>query len=360
MKKMIIITIFLTVCNIAFSQKPGSDTSKLEYRKIYAYCLDGHITAALQLLNSYSDTGISAADAKFKTAFESRFKGTEDKTDFLENREPALLPLLKIYQSYWRRSLLDDSASYDSILIEEVSGYLKQNYQPAVNLVANTDSIDVYLTRFIKAQNFHSTGFGKTGKYYDLLIWKTERDTTYSFTLSNEHTVSRVILMNDFITLGWEAYATLDKYYPGGWSTKEALYCVQKAYDMSSEKFLISYLAHESRHFADFKLFPKLISADLEYRAKLTELSMAKKTVYDIIAFFSRNANQQSENGHSVANFYVIRDLSRALFKVDFEKDKTKWEKLSKKMINNTAYALLKKNTEALQKNAEDVESYIK
>ena len=43
---------------------------------------------------------------------------------------------------------------------------------------------------------------------------------------------------------------------------------------------MISYLAHESRHFEDYQLFPKLKSADLEYRAKLTELSMANETLY--------------------------------------------------------------------------------
>lgn len=360
MKKIVFITIFFTACNTGFSQKQTADTLAFEYKKIYAYCLDGHVTVALELLNSYSTTALSANDANFKTAFENRFKGPEDKSDFLENREPGITALLKIYQGYWRQALLDNSRSYDSMLIEQVAGYLKQHHPPAANLVAHADSIDTYLAGFIKAQHLYTTGFGKTGKFYDLLVWKTQRDTTYSFSLSNERTVSRVILMNDFITLGWEEYATLNKYYPGGWATKEALYCVQKAYDMNSENFLISYLAHESRHFADFKRFPKLTSADLEYRAKLTELSMAKKTLYDIIAFFSRNANQQSENGHAVANYCVVRDMSKALFKVDFEKDKTSWQKLSIKKINRTAFALLKKNTRALQKNAAAIESYIK
>lgn len=92
--------------------------------------------------------------------------------------------------------------------------------------------------------------------------------------------------MDEFVTLGWTEFATMDKYHPGGWATDDALNCVKKAYDVSSETFLISYLAHEGRHCSDYKHFPKLRnSADLEYRAKLTELSMADSTLLQLIVF---------------------------------------------------------------------------
>ena len=85
--------------------------------------------------------------------------------------------------------------------------------------------------------------------------------------------------MEDFATLGWMEYATLGAHHPGGWTEEEGIYCVKKAYDVNSENFKISYLTHEARHFADKKLWPDLKSADLEYRAKLTELNLAQDTL---------------------------------------------------------------------------------
>ena len=167
-------------------------------------------------------------------------------------------------------------------------------------------------------------------------------------------------MMDNFITLGWEEYATIGRYYPGGWATVKALYCVKKAYDLKSEKFLISYLAHESRHFTDYKLFPKLTSTDLEYRAKLTELSLAQKTLYDLLKFFINNANYDSDNGHSVANYCAIRDLSKALFKVEFEKDINKWKNISTNKINKTAYKILLANTKAMLLIGPYIQKYIK
>ena len=98
----------------------------------------------------------------------------------------------------------------------------------------------------------------------------------------------------------------------------------------------------------------------MEYRAKLTELSMAQKTLYQIIAFFINNANYESDNAHSIANYCVIRDISKLIFKIEFEKDITKWEKIDKKKINETALKILSANTETLGKQGKEVEKYIK
>ena len=53
----------------------------------------------------------------------------------------------------------------------------------------------------------------------------------------------------------------------------DTLYCVEWAYAPDTENFEVSYLKHEAQHLADFQRFPGLPSAELEYRAKLTELA---------------------------------------------------------------------------------------
>jgi hypothetical protein len=346
----------------SFAQITQNDIVKIDYNKIFAYCLDGNITSALTILEHYDSQKLSSKDLKFKTEFENRFKYAEDKSDFLADRKSPINELLKIYRDYWRSSLLDNSKSYDSLLMRDLSAFLSSMYKLHTDnkAILQEDTIDVYLKKYISSFKFHTTGFGKTGKYSDLLVWKSEKDTVYRFSIFDEQVNTPVIFMDDFITIGWEEYASLGLFYPGGWTTKEALYCVRKAYDLKSEDFLIDYLCHEGRHFMDYKLFPKLTSADLEYRAKLTELSLLKETLFEIINNFIDNANYESDNGHSVADYCVIRDLSKVLFKVEFEKDISKWKKLSIEKINKSAYDLLKANTKALKKQGARVEKYIK
>lgn len=358
--KIILFFLILSVYINNYAQKNQPDSIKMDYEKIYSYCLDGNVSPALTILRSYDSEKLSEKDLKFKTDFENRFRYEEDKSGFTENKISPITELFKIYINYWRLSLIDNSKNYDTLLIQNAAKFLNTNFQSENITTFNEDSIDIYTKKYINSLGLHTTGFGKTGKYYDLLVWKTEEDTTYTFKTNDEKINVNVVFMDNFITLGWEEYATLGRHYPGGWATKEKLFCVKSAYDLKSENFMISYLAHESRHFADYKLFPKLMSADLEYRAKLTELSLAQKTLYSTIEFFIKNSNYESDNGHSVANYCIIRDLSRALFKTEFEKDINRWKEISDKEINKTASELLKENTRALNKIGAEVEKYIK
>lgn len=363
------IKLLLTLCLLfpamranCFAHIAGSDSVKIDYEKIFSYCLDGNITPALKILKLYNPGKLSAKDLKLKTEFEKRFNGNTDKSDYLEIRKSQITDLLRIYRDYWRMSFLDNSRSYDSLLVKNLSVYLSSVYPSHIDrtIISPDDTIDVYLKKYISSFGYHTTGFGKTGKYLDLLVWKSQKDTTYTFSIYKEKINTSVVFMDDFITVGWEEYATLGHAYPGGWATTTALFCVRKAYDLNSEDFLIRYLCHEGRHFTDYKLFPKQSSADLEYRAKLTELSLLKEALYATLDDFLNNANYESDNGHSVADYCVIRDLSKVLFKVDYEKDLDKWKQVSAGKINKSAYELLGVNTKALRKEGAGVEKYIK
>jgi hypothetical protein len=360
MKTILLTSLLLLASHCANAQSSTGDSAAIDYQQIFAKCLDGDVKTALTLLEFEENKNLSTKDLQVKAQFEERFKGAKDESDYLETRKSSITPLLTLYRDYWRASLLEHSNKYDSSFGKQVAAFLIEQNPAAHQSITNEDSIDVYLKKYIESFGLHTTGFGKTGQYIDLLVWKTQKDTTYSFTLNDELTSARVVFMDSFITLGWEEYATLGRAFPGGWTTLEALYCVKNAYNLSSEEFLVSYLAHESRHFADYKLFPKLQSADLEYRAKLTELSMAKETLFKTIESFIQNANYDSENGHSIAAFCVIRDLSKSLFQVDFEPDIAKWQALSINKINASASELLLANTNALRQQGSAVEYFIK
>ena len=59
----------------------------------------------------------------------------------------------------------------------------------------------------------------------------------------------------------------------GGWAKEDGLYCLCRHYDLDSERYKLSFLKHEARHFADYELYPELQPSDMEYRSKLTELA---------------------------------------------------------------------------------------
>jgi hypothetical protein len=345
------------------SQTNENDSIKLDYTKIYAFALDGDPKSALPLLEVNSSKKIASKDLKFKTDFENRFKFAADKSDFLETRKSKINQLLEIYRDYWRLSFLDKEKKNDTLIMKNVSSFLKTNYPPAKNVTLNEDSINVYQKKYIADLGYHTTGFGKTGGLYDLLVWKTEKDTVYKLNYDGKETAIKIYFMDNFITLGWSEYATLGRYYPTGWATREALFCVKKAYDLKSETFRVSYIGHEGRHFADYQLFPKLKgigSADLEYRAKLTELSLySEDGLYKRIQFFINNGNYDSQNGHSIAAYCVIRDLSKSLFNNNFEKNLDKWKSISAKKINEAATQILKENTKSLEK-IPNVEKFVK
>jgi hypothetical protein len=346
----------------SFAQEAQTDKVRIDYQKIFAYCLDANITPALAVAELYDSQKLSPGDLKFKTAFENRFKYAEDKTDFLEVRKSPIDELLKIYRDYWRLSLLDNSKSYDSLLGKNLSVFLASVYKLSLTDkgILPEDTIGAYLNRYISSFKFHTTGLGKTGKLADLLVWKSEKDTVYKFSLFDEQVTTPVIFMDDFITIGWEEYASLGRFFPGGWTAKEALYCVRKAYDLKSEDFLIDYLCHEGRHFMDNKLFPNLSGADLEYRAKLTELSLLKGNLFVILDDFLSNANSESDNAHPFADYCVMRDLSKVLFNVELEKDISKWKTIPVEKINKSAYDILQANTKALKQQGAGVEKFIK
>ncbi len=348
----------------SIAQVQDNDTVKLDIRKILSFALDADIASALNVLEADSTKLLSEQNKKLKTEFENRFKFGEDKSTYLNDREKyGISELLKIYANYWRVSLLNNKNNYDTLLGTSLFLFFRNKYSLTDFYVADSlqsDTLDYFLKIYINESGLMTTGFGKTGKLLDLLAWKNQKDSVFKFNLLDEELKVKVVLMTDFATLGWEEYATLGTYYPGGWATDDALYCVKDAYDLNSETFLVSYLAHESRHFSDYKLFDKKLSgAELEYRAKLTELSLAKKSVQYLISFFLSNANYESDNSHNIADYCVIRDLSKILFKTDLEKDTKKWESIDAEKINEASKSVLKENTEFLKKNGKDFKHFI-
>lgn len=335
-------------------QNASNDSIKLDYNKILSYCVQTNVKPVLSLLD-VDTTKLSEKDKYFKLRFENRFKYNEDRGSLNGQQKTSVDSLINIYKSYWRASLLNPEQEYDSLLVENLNSLFK--YQSKTK--ADTLGLDSRIRNYVTSKGYYTLGNGKVGRLQDLLIWKTEKDTIYTFSIYTEKISAKVIFLEDFVSLGWSRYVTFDKSI-GGWAKDDGLYCVKESYDIESDGFKIHYLAHEGRHFEDYKIFPNLSGYDLEYRAKLTEISLAQETLYPLIKQFITSANYDSDNQHPVANYVVIKNLSKKIFNSEFEKDISKWEAIDVEVLNKAAYELLNENTAELHNEGDEVEFYIK
>lgn len=359
--KIFLAVLILAVNFNAYSQMNSKGNP--QFNNIYNYALQGDVTKALQFIETIPDSTLSPEQITSKQKFIARFKNNNDTYSY-NTSDTAILNLIELYRPYWKSVLLrkvnEDTAEKN--LKEKVSEYIYKKYFEARNI--SKSQIDTeysdYVQKFLSAHGCKAAT-GKTANLYDLLLWGKESPTDYNVTLPEGNVNVRVVFMDDVVTMGWEDYATLGKYYPGGWATDKELFCVRNAYDTTTENFRVSYLQHEGQHFSDYKIFPKLTGPDLEYRAKLVELIYANQTLYNTINFFIKNSNYDRNNPHAYACFCLIRDMSKKLFDGKTEEDIGKWKSIPIEKINDTAKELLIENTKLLkQQGADTVSEFIK
>jgi hypothetical protein len=109
-------------------------------------------------------------------------------------------------------------------------------------------------------------------------------------------------------------------------------------------------LKHEARHFADYKLYPKLQSSTLEYRAKLTELVYANISKLTILDRFTNDGIKSAKSGHSLANWHVINNLVNHFEIKVAQFDQIDWSEYSNSQIQAAATQLLLESDSAINK----------
>ena len=255
----------------------------------------------------------------------------------------------------------DNVEKYENRLKRSIANFLKKNNYPSQHEYMNgtltqkdlEDNFSQHLKNFLSEKDYYSAT-GKTAGFFDLFVWSTEVPTEHKVDLPETEVTTTIIFLEDVVTMGWEKFASFGKFYPGGWATKEELYAVGKAYDTTTENFEVIYLKHESQHFADYKKYPLLSGADLEYRAKLTELIYAEETLYRLIRSFIRNSSPEGRNSHAFGGYALIRDLSKKIFREDFVEEIEQWEAIPSERIKKESRNLLKAHSDALEKAGAD------
>ena len=297
-----------------------------------------------------SKTITNAEEEDYYKRFRARFIERTDGLDLDAIEDDLLRSSAALYQEYWRDALVNPAeiARYETALSNNLVSILRKDGWAN----ANADNVFDQLKAAIEAKGFFLL-LGRTAPLLEFMAWRETETIAYDVQLTDGSQSVTVNFLNGFISRGWISFATMGKDATGGWAKRDGLFAAG-TYDRKSEKFLISYLKHEGRHFADYQIFPKLVSADLEYRAKLTELAFADDELRHLLRSFTALAKKDSMAPHPLANWYVISSMSAALLDKTWPDESQDWDSFSNDTIRKTARNLLEANTLTLKAKGAD------
>ena len=288
-----------------------------------------------------------AKDEDYYRQFRARFLERSDGLELDGLKDPLVEAAAALFQDYWRDALLQPSAISDfetrlttgTMLLLRKHDLDHQDLGPGNALDRLKSAIE---------DRGYFTLFGRTRPLLEFMAWREMEVVHYQVELTDRTVPVTVHFLTDFISRGWLHFATFGDSGTGGWANDDGLFAVE-GYDRQSEKFRVSSLKHEARHFADYPVFPKLRGTDLEYRAKLTELAFADGELPHLLKKFTAQAERDSSAPHPRANWQVVNDLSAALLDGAWPDDPDVWRKLSAETIRLTAATLLDAHTQALK-----------
>lgn len=345
-KIFILLIIIIIVC---ITCKPRDTAEKFSFNKLYSFAIQEDVKKIIETLKLVPEDSLNPDQKEIKKKYFSRFVSKTEKSDY-KTQDSLIINILTIFHNYWTDVLMKDKSIRESEKIyKPLLMSIIKKYSVANGKITDSDDLNLNLANILIKNGYYSR-VDRTGNIMDLIIWTRQSKETYSVNIADTILNVPIIFIDSPITFGWEGYATFDYYYPGGWTSADTLYCITKDYDITSEKFRVSYLTHEAQHLTDSKIYSGYSGWLAEYRAKLAELSEAEKTVYTLIDFFITDSKNDSHLTHPYGEYRVISDLSREIFKENFVTDSKRWETISFKDINNASKKLLKQNSLNLTK----------
>lgn len=307
-----------------------------------AHALRGEVRQALAVLAELDPTQLSPQDREWVQAFRRRFTpGEEDAAD-PELQDAFVRGVVACFRDYWRGQMLGaaDGPAGERALLEALNEHLRGS--TSADPAADLDALEGALREELGKRGYHCL-LGVVRPFRELMLWQEQEERTFVVSLPerSESEPVRVVLLDAFVLLGWTHFATVGQRYTGGWAKADALYCVKQSYDLESERFRVSYLTHEGQHFADYRRFPDLDQANLEYRAKLAELSLAQESLQKLLGSFARGRNPDPRNPHAFAEHWVIENLTSELGGVP--------EAVRSEDLNAAALALLRRSSQDIE-----------
>jgi hypothetical protein len=334
---LIALTVCLAVSAPARAQHAHMTPVLSSYLKMV---FSGDTSAAAELFVSDPE---ESGSRMLADRFERRFIERSDGLDLTRLESPAVREIADLYEAYWLDALMQKApldllesrlkSRLDDLLIER--GF--------ASALEDEDALFDNVEAFIRGEGYFAQS-GRTPPLLDLMIWTSNDTVVESVELTDGVYEVDLNYLDDFVSYGWSNFATFGMAGAGGWAEKDGLYCIRRHYDLDSEKFKLSFLKHEARHFADYELYPELQPADLEYRGKLTELAYSEEGTYRLLEDFTKGANRVENAPHPLANWYVVEGLSRQLLGGEPPADASGWESIPKEQIRQAARRLLEEH----------------
>lgn len=286
--------------------------------------------------------------ARYREIFE------EDKSPVLCD-DPVISKLLTPFQRYYREVfwLQTPQEEATDTLISALAGLARLSHKlPNGSFQARRDFFDDEVEPALQAMaekaGYHYLG-GDTQGYLGPYIWKHEERHTFPVELPDETAEVTVDLLRGFVSLSWGHYISLGISGPGGWAGADGVMrCVIDRYEggVESEDFQVHFLKHEAQHLADYRRFPGLSSAELEYRAKLVELIYGEPGFLDTLRTQASGADEQ--NSHAYSAWRIVRDFAQTLWSADDQADPARWQSAREKAAQ-TALSLYRADTARLE-----------
>jgi hypothetical protein len=289
---------------------------------------------ALTRLAALPDDALDAAQRRVRDCMQSRFgRGPSPAT---VEPVPGLADgVLDAYRHYWTTVLMKraSAAQAEAVLSDSLARW---DLSRAMNVEGRVDGVH----RVLESQGWHALG-GVTPPLHELMLWRQQTSSLHKVALPGGDIEVKVTLLDGFASLGWAAWATCDRSHTGGWATADGIMVVAPAWDLHSEAYTISLLAHEAQHFSDYRRYPKLAQTDLEYRAKWVEIALSETTQHDLLGTFAARAERDRGLPHPFANHWLIERLRTRLGGAD-------WRAQPRDAITRAALAELQAHSDAL------------
>lgn len=272
--------------------------------------LQADAARALRVLKARPASEFTGRDAEYRACMLKRFDAPKpSQTDAAT--EGFAADVLRAFRLYWHGSLLDPATreANQAALARTLGGLLKHAGAKSETM----DALEPRVLARLRADGYHAL-MGRTGPMRELMMWRKQESKLHRVKLPEGEHETRVEILDDFLTLGWADYATCGRRGAGGWATTDALFAVRPRYaSLDGEEFRVTFLGHETQHFADLKKYAPMESWELEYRAKLVELAQATETRARILAKFSEDQSDDPRSPHSYANKRVLAALRARL-----------------------------------------------
>ena len=229
--------------------------------------------------------------------------------------------ILLCYQQYFRDVfyLHKDNAEAESVLFDKLK------------IELNLPNGDFSAVEEEMKSRFNRSGYqilcGITNGYRGPYVWKETIPVTFDVALPETTSTYRINMLRGFVFRSWMDYLTFGEKGTGGWISPDGtINCVEKAYDVNSEKFKVSLLKHEAQHAEDYRRWNNIEPWELEYRAKLVELIYTQEM--NLLEKFCREAiSERTGDSHALASVRIKREMGE-LISADIERIQTRAKEL--------------------------------